>query len=165
MNTIKTQYVEQLNKIKRSKTSGTSADEVYKPAWWLYECLAFMKPHVVSRKGESSFQMINSMPSETNTELEYPDVVRALRMKSIELAEIIDFTDDPDVVSSLAPIEARFTSTTSQAANKSQNKSNERDFSPVPSTSSKRASSQRRTISETSKEDFWNNMSNAMKLI
>lgn len=51
---LRTQYLEQINKIQKSKSSGAGTDDVYKPTWWLFEELSFLAPHVASRKGESS---------------------------------------------------------------------------------------------------------------
>jgi len=51
---LRTQYLEQNNKIQKSKSSGVSTDDVFKPTWWLFEELSFLAPHVASRKGESS---------------------------------------------------------------------------------------------------------------
>ncbi|XP_071575296.1 uncharacterized protein [Temnothorax nylanderi] len=51
---LRTQYLEQINKIQKSKSSGAGADDVFKPTWWLFEELSFLAPHVASRKGESS---------------------------------------------------------------------------------------------------------------
>ncbi|RLU17693.1 hypothetical protein DMN91_009929 [Ooceraea biroi] len=49
-----TQYLEQINKIQKSKSSGAGTDDVFKPTWWLFEELSFLAPHIASRKGESS---------------------------------------------------------------------------------------------------------------
>jgi|GEM_PF-7031653 len=51
---LRTQYLEQNNKIQKSKSSGVGTDDVFKPTWWLFEELSFLAPHVASRKGESS---------------------------------------------------------------------------------------------------------------
>jgi len=51
---LRTQYSKQINKIKKSKSSGVGTDDIFKPTWWLFEELSFLAPHVVSRKGESS---------------------------------------------------------------------------------------------------------------
>lgn len=54
INNLRSQYLECLNKIKQSKTSGASTDEIYKPIWWLYEDMKFLDPYFSQRKGESS---------------------------------------------------------------------------------------------------------------
>ena len=54
MNNLRSQYLDQLNKIKQSKSSGASVDDIYKPTWWLFEDMSFLNPHIAQRKGESS---------------------------------------------------------------------------------------------------------------
>lgn len=51
---LRTQYLEQINKIQKSKSSGAGTDDIFKPTWWLFEELSFLAPHVAARKGESS---------------------------------------------------------------------------------------------------------------
>ncbi|KYN27984.1 hypothetical protein ALC57_02608 [Trachymyrmex cornetzi] len=54
INNLRSQYLDYLNKIKQSKASGASADEIYRPTWWLYEDMKFLDPYIAQRKGESS---------------------------------------------------------------------------------------------------------------
>lgn len=54
INNLRSQYLDQLNKIKQSKSSGASVDDIYKPTWWLFEDMSFLNPHIAQRKGESS---------------------------------------------------------------------------------------------------------------
>jgi len=57
INNLRSQYLEHLNRIKRSKASGASFDDVYKPSWWLFEEMSFLDPHLVQRKEESSLTL------------------------------------------------------------------------------------------------------------
>lgn len=54
INNLRSQYLDHLNKIKKSKSSGASTDDIYKPVWWLFEDMSFLNPHITQRKGESS---------------------------------------------------------------------------------------------------------------
>lgn len=63
INNLRSQYLDYLNKIKRSKASGVSTDEIYKPTWWLYEDMQFLDPHIAHRKGESSITVSRSKRS------------------------------------------------------------------------------------------------------
>lgn len=54
INGLRAQYLEQRQKIKQSKASGASTDDIYKPTWWAYEYMKFFDPYIVQRKGESS---------------------------------------------------------------------------------------------------------------
>ncbi|EZA51904.1 hypothetical protein X777_09219 [Ooceraea biroi] len=54
INNLRSQYLEQLNKIKQSKSSGASTDDIYTPTWWLFEDMSFLNPRITQRKGESS---------------------------------------------------------------------------------------------------------------
>lgn len=56
INNLRSQYLDCRNKIKQSKASGASSDEIYKPTWWLYEEMQFLDPHISQRKGESSIK-------------------------------------------------------------------------------------------------------------
>ncbi|XP_029159103.1 uncharacterized protein LOC114931291 [Nylanderia fulva] len=56
INNLRSQYLDYLNKIKQSKASGASTDEIYKPTWWLYEDMKFLDPYISQRKGESSIK-------------------------------------------------------------------------------------------------------------
>lgn len=58
INNLRSQYLDQLNKIRQSKMSGASTDEVYKPTWWLFEDMSFLSAHVAARSGESSLIVI-----------------------------------------------------------------------------------------------------------
>lgn len=59
INNLRSQYLDYLNKIKQSKTSGASTDDVYKPTWWLFEDMSFLDAHIAQRKGESSITVSN----------------------------------------------------------------------------------------------------------
>lgn len=91
MNALRTQYVDLSNKVSKSKRSGMSTDDIYKPTWWLYEYLSFLKPHIMSRKGESSLQNISCISQEEN-ELQYIDVVRASHTDMTESTAVIEIT-------------------------------------------------------------------------
>lgn len=54
LNNLRSQYLDHLNKIKQSKSSDASTDDIYKPTWWLFEDMNFLNPHITQRKGESS---------------------------------------------------------------------------------------------------------------
>jgi len=54
INNLRSQYLDHLNKIKHSKSSGASTDDIYKPTWWLFEDMSFLNPHTAQRKRESS---------------------------------------------------------------------------------------------------------------
>lgn len=58
INNLRSQYLEQINKIRQSKVSGASADEVYKPTWWLFDDMSFLSVHIAARSGESSLIVI-----------------------------------------------------------------------------------------------------------
>ncbi|XP_031327448.1 uncharacterized protein LOC116158758 [Photinus pyralis] len=51
---LRTQYLSELGKIKKSKVSGTSSDEVYTPKWQYFEILAFIGQSTVVTEGESN---------------------------------------------------------------------------------------------------------------
>lgn len=54
INNLRSQYLDYINKIKASKSSGMSTNDIYKPTWWLFEDMKFLDPHIAQRKGESS---------------------------------------------------------------------------------------------------------------
>lgn len=54
INSLRAQYLDNNNKIKQSKSSGASIDDIFKPTWWAYEYMKFVDPHIVQKKGESS---------------------------------------------------------------------------------------------------------------
>lgn len=53
INNLRSQYLEQVNKIRQSKVSGASVDEVYKPTWWLFDDMSFLSVYIAARSGES----------------------------------------------------------------------------------------------------------------
>jgi hypothetical protein len=53
INNLRSQYLDHLNKIKQSKSSGAATHDVYKPTWWLFEDMSFLNPHITQRKGKS----------------------------------------------------------------------------------------------------------------
>lgn len=65
---IRTQYLSELNKIKKSKASGVSSTDVYKPKLWCFDLLTFMNPSAepVSR-GESNLYVLDDV-QDTETE-------------------------------------------------------------------------------------------------
>lgn len=58
INSLRCQYLGEINKIRQSKVSGASADEVYKPTWWLFDDMSFLNAHIGTRTGESSLTVI-----------------------------------------------------------------------------------------------------------
>lgn len=55
---IRTQYNSEINKIKKSETSGASADDIYKPKLWCFEMLGFLRDTFnVVTKGESTLNL------------------------------------------------------------------------------------------------------------
>lgn len=57
INSLRSQYLDCINKIKTSKTSGTSTDDIYKPIFInmvVIRRYEFPDPHIAQRKGESS---------------------------------------------------------------------------------------------------------------
>ena len=64
INSIRSQYMENINKIRKSKVSGAATDEVYKPKWWLFPELSFLDPVITIRKGESSITPKNKASCE-----------------------------------------------------------------------------------------------------
>lgn len=54
INNLRSQYLDSVSKIKASKSSGMSTNDIYKPTWWLFEDMKFLDPHIAQRKGESS---------------------------------------------------------------------------------------------------------------
>ncbi|XP_011874896.1 PREDICTED: uncharacterized protein LOC105565918 [Vollenhovia emeryi] len=88
INNLRSQYLDCVNKIKTSKSSGMSTNDIYKPTWWLFEDMKFLDPHIVQRKGESSItissKQFSSSESSTiveendNEDLQFLDVANIL---------------------------------------------------------------------------------------
>ncbi|XP_026830445.1 uncharacterized protein LOC109611167 [Ooceraea biroi] len=86
INNLRSQYLEQLNKIKQSKSSGASTDDIYTPTWWLFEDMSFLNPRITQRKGESSIMISNSQsellehetPKNEIEDLQFRDVCNIL---------------------------------------------------------------------------------------
>lgn len=52
---LRTTFLAELNKIKKSESSGMSADSFYVPKWWCFEQLQFLKDHgVVIHQGSTN---------------------------------------------------------------------------------------------------------------
>ena len=51
---LRTQYLGEVNKIKKSKVSGAGVDEIYKPKLWCFDMLQFISKGVPITKGEST---------------------------------------------------------------------------------------------------------------
>lgn len=68
INNLRTQFFAELNKVKKSMVSGTSADDIYIPTLWCFDQLAFLDVGNPVRQSESNL-LINEteMP---NNELE-----------------------------------------------------------------------------------------------
>lgn len=56
---LKTQYGNELKKIKASKPTGTGGDDVYVPSLWCFDLLHFLNDHAYpQRTGESNMEAI-----------------------------------------------------------------------------------------------------------
>lgn len=53
---VRTQFMTEVNKMKKSKVSGAGTDEIYKPKLWCYELLQFLLKANVVTQGESNLQ-------------------------------------------------------------------------------------------------------------
>ncbi|GLV37438.1 Dpt-YFP repressor by overexpression [Carabus blaptoides fortunei] len=53
---LRSQFIENMGKIKASKASGARAEDVYKPTWFLFNHLRFIVPHILHRKGKSNLK-------------------------------------------------------------------------------------------------------------
>lgn len=52
---LRTTFFQEVNKIKKSESSGASADDVYVPKWWCFEQMHFLKDHgVIIHQGSSN---------------------------------------------------------------------------------------------------------------
>lgn len=52
---LRTQFLAELQKIRKSEVSGTSADDIYVPKWWCFENLRFLQQGTkICAKGQSS---------------------------------------------------------------------------------------------------------------
>lgn len=66
---LRTQYLGELNKIKKSKVSGTSSDSVYVPKWQFFEKLHFLGvPAAVVTQGESNIDHTQVTQESINVE-------------------------------------------------------------------------------------------------
>ncbi|XP_018317049.1 uncharacterized protein, partial [Mycetomoellerius zeteki] len=88
INNLRSQYLDYINKIKASKSSSMSTNDIYKPTWWLFDDMKFLDPHIAQRKGESSItvssQQRSSLESTTqeesdNEDIQFVDVVDILK--------------------------------------------------------------------------------------
>ncbi|CAH1153434.1 unnamed protein product [Phaedon cochleariae] len=75
---IRTQYLNELNKIKKSKASGAGTKDIYKPTLWCFDALSYLNPSTeVVNKGESNLNLPengeNSVQTENSIDIEYDD--------------------------------------------------------------------------------------------
>lgn len=89
--TCRTQYLENISKIAKSKNSGAGTDEVYQPKWFFCDSLTFLQPYTKARQGESSLQYSSKIPDQLENEsvveddneledgLSYLDAVTAIK--------------------------------------------------------------------------------------
>ncbi|KAK9703375.1 Alcohol dehydrogenase transcription factor Myb/SANT-like [Popillia japonica] len=54
INGLRTTFMQELNKIKKSKITGSSSEEIYIPTWWCYDLLLFLVNGKTLEKGESN---------------------------------------------------------------------------------------------------------------
>ncbi|XP_066593548.1 uncharacterized protein [Prorops nasuta] len=97
LNGLRTQFLEQINKVKQSKCSGASSDEIYKPTWWLYDSMSFLEKHVAARKGNSSLKE-NVEPKYIKGNTSLTDLINSSSTEDLELADItLQIDDDNDL--------------------------------------------------------------------
>ncbi|KAM0729424.1 hypothetical protein ACS0PU_004778 [Formica fusca] len=72
--------------------SGISADEVYKPTWWLFDDLSFLNGHIAARSGECSLIHSNRQPDASD------DTKSIANLNNDSLMEELQYTDTCDVI-------------------------------------------------------------------
>lgn len=69
INSVRTQFFSELNKVKKSIVSGAGADDIYVPTLWCYEQLSFLNDSNETRESESNL-ILNSAETEVDQEIE-----------------------------------------------------------------------------------------------
>ncbi|XP_069675804.1 uncharacterized protein [Periplaneta americana] len=54
INGLRTQFMAEKGKIKKSQQNGSSSDEIHEPALWCYKLLEFLNPHLKKRNSTSN---------------------------------------------------------------------------------------------------------------
>ncbi|XP_029675080.1 uncharacterized protein LOC115242711 [Formica exsecta] len=72
--------------------SGASADEVYKPTWWLFDDLSFLNVHIAARSGESSLINSNRQPDASD------DTMSIVNLNNDSLMEELQYTHTCDLI-------------------------------------------------------------------
>ncbi|XP_018360503.1 PREDICTED: uncharacterized protein LOC108770356 [Trachymyrmex cornetzi] len=151
INNLRSQYLDYVNKIKASKSSGMSTNDIYKPTWWLFEDMKFLDPHIAQRKGESSITVSSQQSSclEHNTAEEESDNED---LQFIEVANILKAQDSnkENTEPNLQPNPSSC-STSSTGSQRATSKRGKRKFETLSNNSSK--------------DEFWTAATNAIQTI
>lgn len=71
--TLRTQFGQELAKIKRSKASGLEKEFTYQPTVWWYEDMSFIKNFIKSRKDDGFTSNVKLAIKRDKSEIEYSD--------------------------------------------------------------------------------------------
>ncbi|XP_031340358.1 uncharacterized protein LOC116168580 [Photinus pyralis] len=100
INNLRTQFIENVRKVKKQAPSG-SGSESPKPAWWLYDSLFFLLPYLKKDKGISNIRTLSKDISQNtevsvyevpNTELDVPEGEYSINEEGA-LSPVNDFED------------------------------------------------------------------------